>query len=324
MFRKTLIFFFFLGVKSSLYAGSSGVKVQAKMNYKKKAMEITCFSEKNYPCTVELCLDELENFDQKYKRGDVIHVVVSKGQDAFLTLKTKSDVVPRISISSDFIKGNLTSKPDLDYTYLLPVSNGKTAQVKSLKYNGRTADCDLDPKGWYGLSFKTCSGDTIYASRRGIVTGLKASNASTETKMLHSFQENFVEICHADGSFATYRLFQNNGIFVNEGDMVEAGQPIGIIGGENYAEGSHLCFTVSHPMAEQASDGNQSKTKYFREYIQTKFYTKENPAVQLSDNSSYTAIKTLDLVTREMTKAEKKAFTANVTNAKTFGLLTLR
>ena len=324
MFRKTLLFFFFLGVKSSLFAGGSGVKVQAKMNYKKKAMEITCFSEKNYPCTVELSLDELDNFDQKYKKGDVLHVVVAKGQDAFLSLKTKSDATPRISITSDFIKGNLMSKPDLDYTYLLPVSNGKTAQVKSLKYNGKTSDCDLDPKSWFGLSFKTRPGDTIYASRRGIVTGLKANSASTESKMLHSFQENFVEICHADGSFATYRLFQNNGIFVNEGEMVEAGQPIGIIGGENYVEGSHLCFSISHPMAEQVSDGDQTKTKYFREYIQAKFCTKENPSAQLAENSSYTAVKTMDLITREMTKSEKKAFTENVSKAKSFGLLTLR
>jgi hypothetical protein len=79
MTRKTILFLFVLGMKSSLFAGGSGVKVQAKMNYKKKAMEITCFSEKNYPCTVELNLDELENFDKKYKQGDVIHVVVSKG-----------------------------------------------------------------------------------------------------------------------------------------------------------------------------------------------------------------------------------------------------
>lgn len=324
MIKKTLLCLFLVGAKGLLFAGSSGVKVQAKMNYKKRSMEITCFSEKNYPCTVELSLDELENFDQKYKRGDVLHVVVSKGQDAFLSLKAKSDATPRISITSDFIKGNLMSKPDLDYTYLLPVSNGKKAQVRSLKYNGKTSDCDLEPKNWHGLSFKTHSGDTIYASRRGIVTGLKDNNASTDSKMLHSYQENFVEICHADGSFATYRLFQNNGLFVNEGDLVEAGQPIGIIGGENYVEGSHLSFTVSHPTVEHVSEGSLSKTKYYREYIPTKFHTKEDPSVQLTDNSSYTAVKTLDLITREMTKAEKKAFTENTSKTKLFGLLSQR
>jgi hypothetical protein len=212
----------------------------------------------------------------------------------------------------------------MEFPYLLPVSNGKTAQVHSLKYSGKTADCDLEARSWCGLSFKTRAGDTIFASRRGIVTGLKSNNASTGAKMVHSFQENFIEICHADGSFATYRLFQNNGIFVSEGDVVEAGQPIGIIGGDNYAEGSHLCFTVSHPTVEQVTDGDQTKTKYYREYLSTKFCTKENASVQLAENESYTAIKTLDMVTREMSKSAKKAFSENKAMAKTFGLLTQR
>ncbi len=294
------------------------------MNYKKQAMEITCLSEKNYPCTVEICFDELENFDQKYKRGDVLHVVVSKGQDAFLSLKAKPGVVPRISITSDYIKGNLMSKPDLEYTYLLPVSNGKSAQVADLKYTGKTSDCDLEPKNWYNLSFKTHAGDTIFASRRGIVTGLCYNNASVEPKVVHSSRENFVEICHNDGSFANYRLFQNNGIFVKEGDLVEAGQAIGIIGGENYAEGSHLCFCVYHPTIEKIEDGDQCKTKFFREYLRTKFCTQENTAILLSDSKSYTAVKTLDLVTREMSKSEKKAYLQNKANAREISLLTQR
>lgn len=320
MNKKTLLLLLLFSGTSLLMA-NSGVKVQAKMNYKKQAMEITCLSEKNYPCTVELNFDELENFDQKYKRGDVIHVVVSKGQDAILSLKAKPGVVPRISITSDFIKGNLMSKPDLDYTYLLPVSNGKRAHVQAMKYNGRTSDCDLEPKGWYSLSFKTRAGDTIYASRRGIVTGLKNNSASNDPKMIHSSTENYVEICHNDGTFANYRLFQDGGIFVNEGELVEAGQPIGIIGGENYAEGSHLCFAVYHPTAELISDGNQNKTQYYREYIQAKFITQESPAILLADNKSYTAIKTMDLITREMSKSEKKSFLQNKANTQQFGLL---
>lgn len=294
------------------------------MNYKKKAMEITCFNENNYPCTVELNLDELENFDAGYKKGEVIHLLVPKSGDASLSMKTKSDKVPKISITSDFIKGDLNANPNVDFTYLLPVSNGKSVQVSSLKYSGKTADCDLDPKNWYGISFKTKSGDTIYASRRGIVTGLKNGCASVQSQMIHSYRENFVEVCHADGSFATYRLFQNNGIFVREGEMVEAGQPIGIIGGDNYTGGSHLCLTISHPVAEKAVDASQTNVKYFREYIRARFYTRENPSILLTDNTNYTSVKTFDLISREMSKAEKKAFAENKTNAKLFGLLSLR
>ncbi len=312
MKSKKHLFFAFFAVSSMLKA-DPGIKVQAKMNYKKKAMEISCVSEKNYPCTVEIVLDELENFDKKYKRGDVIHLITQKGINTTLSIKANTALIPRICITSDFVKGNLMATPNLHHTYLLPVANGKSTVVDELSYVGKISDKDLAPKNWYSLSFKTEAGDTIYASRRGIVTGLRDNNASYEPKMMYASQENFIEIFHGDGTFANYRLFRNNGIFVKEGDIIEAGDPIGIIGAENYLGGSHLRFSVYRPIIDKHNE--TAKGDYFWEYLRIRFCTSESDNLALSAQKTYQAVKPQNLITLEMSKSEKKNYYKSRSNA---------
>jgi len=309
--KKNLFFAFF--ALSSMLKAEPGIKVQAKMNYKKKAMEISCLSEKNYPCTVEIVLDELENFEKKYKRGDVIHLIAQKGMNTTLSIKANTEKIPRISITSDFVKGNLLACPNLNHAYLMPVANGKKTVVDELSYVGKISDQDLAPKNWYSLSFKTNAGDTIYAARRGVVTGTCDNNASSEPQMMYASRENFIEIFHNDGTFANYRLFRNNGLFVKEGDWVEAGDPIGIIGGENYAGGSHLRFSVYRPVMEKPDE--PAKSNYYWEYLHIRFCTSESENAELSPRVAYTAIKPQKLITLEMSKSEKKNYFKNRGNA---------
>lgn len=57
-------------------------------------------------------------------------------------------------------------------------------------------------------------------------------------------QGNYVMILHSDGTEAHYWHLQKNGVTVNEGDSVKAGEIIGYSGNTGYSAFPHLHFEV--------------------------------------------------------------------------------
>ena len=60
-----------------------------------------------------------------------------------------------------------------------------------------------------GLGFSTTAGDTIFAARGGLVTEVVDNSASTSENTSFHSTENYLEVFHKDGTFARYKLFQN-------------------------------------------------------------------------------------------------------------------
>ena len=72
--------------------------------------------------------------------------------------------------SIDFHKGCLHQQADTNFTYLLPISPGKETQVYEMTNPDKPAAGSGRSNNWYVLRLKMRPGDTIYASRKGIVT----------------------------------------------------------------------------------------------------------------------------------------------------------
>lgn len=149
-----------------------------------------------------------------------------------------------------------------------------------------------------GVAFRTTEGDTIVAARRGLVTQVVDHSASTGEHKAFDSSENYVEVYHADGSFAVYKLFKNGGIFVEPGDEIIPGQPIGIVGGGNYNNGSHLRFTVFSPARE------------FHSFLPV-FYLSSGQVGKPDFREPYISEHPLEWVTKEMSKKEKKKYSGN-------------
>ena len=107
--------------------------------------------------------------------------------------------------------------------------SGKKVEVRELSYVGSSYGNLKEPKDWYAIMIPTTVGDTIYAARRGRVTRVEFNSKGDITQGLtYSRSTNFLTIEQEDCTFADYRLFQENGIFVEAGEQVERDSPLGL------------------------------------------------------------------------------------------------
>lgn len=208
------------------------------------------------------------------------------------------------------IRGCVNPKVDPNFTYLLPVGEGKTTipfNIEYLKIN----DKNPEPKDFYVIGFKLDLGDTIFAARRGIVISYRDTTKLTLNGYRYSSEDNFIEIFHNDCSFGKYQVLKKS--LVKIGQEVEAGEPIAISGGEKYISGPHVRFFVYYNYEQEfeskLSDG--SNVKRYWAYIPLVFYTKEENKSRLSFNNKYTSVHPDSIITQEMTKREIRKWIKN-------------
>ena len=106
--------------------------------------------------------------------------------------------------------------------YVLPYPIGETFTV---------TQSNCFPNGGHNLTFaydfNTTMGDTIVASRPGVVTFVNDQYADTDWVSGH---ENNVFVGHSDGSRIRYTHLMQGGVLVGVGQNVVQGQPIGLSG----------------------------------------------------------------------------------------------
>jgi hypothetical protein len=132
--------------------------------------------------------------------------------------------------------------------------------------------CELDAIPWHGLPLKegaeavvmqgihgetshgesmahavdlSCrEGDTVVASRAGVVWAVREDSASGCGDRACQDQANYIVLDHGDGTYSEYQHLQYMGVLVEEGDQVCAGQAVGLCGITGYTTGPHLHFAV--------------------------------------------------------------------------------
>jgi len=225
-------------------------------------------------------------------------IEVIQGRTKLFSLrKQNANQSTNFNYTFQYRKGKAVKKLKKDLVYLLPIKSGKMTKTGKLVYIGETYTKEKEeekPKDYYSISFTTEVGDTIYASRGGVTIAVKENYAESGTALTFKKEVNQVEIFHKDGTFASYRLFQKNGIFVQPGEKVEAGQAIGIIGGERFDSGSHVRMMVfyAHPEGSYA-------------YIKPHFLTEEREGI-LDPNQIHTALHKEEIIIQEMNKRQLK------------------
>lgn len=240
------ILFSLLLIPSVLAVAQSDKVVEVTYERSNKG-EITFYAETDSytPYTVTLSFPRLTN--ASYPEGTVHEAAIHFGKTRLLVLRPSTENVPiGFSYRYTYRKGNFLLKADTNFVYLFPLAEGKTLRVRYMYSLDRILGKE-GQKRLTGFAFHTTAGDTIFAARGGEVTEVNDNSASTSEGTSFQATENYVEVFHKDGTFARYKLFRDGGIFVSPGDEVIPGQPLGIIGGENYKQGSHLRFSVYCP-----------------------------------------------------------------------------
>ncbi|MDR2937988.1 MAG: M23 family metallopeptidase [Prevotellaceae bacterium] len=196
-------------------------------------------------------------------------------------------------------------KVETDYPYLIPVGkNGETKVSKLVLINKKYGMKEKVPaKSYYATSFYAPKGDTVYAARRGTVFNLKNDVDLKYSGYTMSTEENAVHIMHKDCSYAWYSVLSQ--ILVKDGQEVEAGQPIAIVGGDKYASGNHVRFSVIHSYYCDTCDNRAGA--YGKAFVKPKFYQSNGAIDTLMRNSNiYTAAHPDEIITREMSRRELK------------------
>jgi murein DD-endopeptidase MepM/ murein hydrolase activator NlpD len=198
------------------------------------------------------------------------------------------------------------SRADTNFTYLLPVGPGTETQVYEMTSSpGKLQTGDSDQHSWYVLRLKMRPGDTIYAARKGVVTEVADQDGNNDAGGASAGKENYIEILHADCSFAHYGILRKNSALVKPGQGVKPGQAIGLVGGDQYGRGSEIRFSVYYNQEEDLQNG-ENIHQHYMEYIHLQCWTKNNGSGTLKHGAVYTGEFPLSLLNRELEKRSKK------------------
>jgi peptidase M23-like protein len=287
-----------------------------EVTYEKNALgeyEFTCNNKTFCNYIVEVSFSLLENL-----RADVslpFRETVAPGTSRLFVLRKSVIKEPaHLTYHYKTFKGCARPAVDTAFTYLLPVAPGKKTRIFELNYIAKEYGGESEPKDWYALGLRMKAGDTVFAARRGRVTEIRDYANLQDSGYTFAREENFVEIVHNDCSFAKYQVFRDSGIFVREGDWVEAGQPLGLAGGDKYADGPQVRFSVRYHLEQEVvKDGEKTGEVFYWAYVPLQFWTKDNGKTRLINHSSYTSEHPAEVITREMSKKQARKWMASST-----------
>lgn len=192
-----------------------------------------------------------------------------------------------------------------DYLYLLPAKEGRAVQsvkVSSLEELLKRPDGEkIYPAGFI---FK--QGDTICASRAGVVSQLEDANSGDRKTELYSNSRNNISIQHKDGTIGHYSILAPVEALVTPGDYVVPGQPIAVF--NKPADKYYVFFSVSYLDEKKlaVNYGNISRSPVMYTHLPLHFSDAAGKAFELESNKEYTAAHPKELVGAELSRKDKK------------------
>lgn len=130
---------------------------------------------------------------------------------------------------------------DTFFNYALPFPKGK--QYKIIQgYNGNFTHNTSFSR--YTIDFKLNIGDTIVASRGGIVLKVIDKHNKQGTTEKYKPFGNYILIHHKDNTFSQYVHLKQHGALVKVGDTLRINQPLGLSGFTGLTTTPHLHFGV--------------------------------------------------------------------------------
>ena len=263
-----------------------------------------------YPYTIQIVFTKLTGASGM--TTDVPYIsVAGNGISRLLTLKREVEEVPvGFAYPSRSYRGNWKTDSDSSFVYLPPVAPGKKVDIHILTSLEDFFQRDRKGKKVTGLAFRMNEGDTVYAMRGGLVCDVhqyQASEAEKPGSRVYARTENYVVVYHKDGSFATYKLFKNEGVFVEPGENIEAGEPIGVIGGNNYRQGAHLRLQMSGCFGDSDKD-YAIEGRAYHSFIPIIAVNESETCKPDGQTAQFESSHPADLIMKEMSKREKKQY----------------
>jgi|GEM_PF-3538442 hypothetical protein len=154
------------------------------------------------------------------------------------------DNITRSLSGSSYIGNPGRAKPDLEFSYELPVKKGASYKILQGQDGSFTHNTVVNK---FAVDIAMPVGDTVYAARGGIVGYAFEESSLGGNDLAYMNYDNIIMIHHEDGTVAQYSHLMQNGVLVEIGDNITMGQPIALSGNTGFVSGDHLHFNVFKP-----------------------------------------------------------------------------
>ena len=243
-------------------------------------------------------------------RANTFKRVINSPSGSLTKLKpTNPDEGIGFRYSVKYYKGNLNSKIQYDYPYILPFDKGKTNFANEL-YSLENTYLKKDlPKNWKSYSFEFENSEIIRAIRKGIVIEVINKFKSKSDKVYSYYSEkNSIEIEHKDGSIASYKGFGDNQINVKIGQLVFPQTKLGELAKYDSREKYRLYLSLySFKTIEGKSLNNIKFSDIEINYITPKFYI-NGDIKELKNRERFEVDYNEDVLFNEMRRREIKKY----------------
>lgn len=194
--------------------------------------------QNNLPCPFQLNakIPGMETNFKQYLPGNGERILIRLPTDTLDNYPNfQNNILYNLTMGSPYAKHNP------DYQYMLPYPRGKFYRLTQGNKGSFTHN---KPSTRYSFDFEMPEGSTITAARGGWV--VYVVDQYTEGGLNESLKDrgNHIMICHDDGTIAIYGHLKANGGLVDIGDIVYAGQAIGLSGNTGFSTTPHLHFAV--------------------------------------------------------------------------------
>jgi len=140
--------------------------------------------------------------------------------------------------------GALGAAYDPATLYRLPYGDGAAYRIGQAPGGPLTTHDDAESR--YAIDFEMPEGTPVVAARDGVIIEAEGGYTEGGKNPALAKKANAIRILHADGTIGTYAHLRHQGIAVQNGQRVGAGEIIGYAGSTGYSNGPHLHFAVTH------------------------------------------------------------------------------
>jgi hypothetical protein len=255
------------------FSSNLGTPIKVDVQKSDRGLTFSAYNKSLFPYTVQLEFNNLQNLTPTISN---VKRVVNSGyanlvQFSFLDKNSSHNY----AYSTTYFRGDLSQKPDTGFNYPVPLAEGKEIKLLSVK--------NSSGRFFFNNVFKSNTGDTIFAMRKGVVTSTPESGDNFE----RIIRKGSIEILHQDGTVAIYQLPEFAVALVQPVQKIYPLQPIAII-----KSGGNLVVQLV-----QLNDSGKLK--------QLKIHF-DNPGM-INDNPDNTIVKhSPEAAEAELSKSEKK------------------